>query len=83
VGSMTGGVVRIALVAEQSGHRGIGPKDHRPARSAVATSGPPLGATFGPHKRSNPRTSVSGAEADSDPVNEHDRLPPGVRATRL
>ena len=73
VGAVTRGVMRISLVAEQCGHRGISPEVYRPAWTSVSPDRLALGLPFGPHKRDNPRTAVAGAEVDTDPVDEHDR----------
>lgn len=40
----------------------------------VASNGATLGPTFGPYKRNNPRTTVSGAEVDSNSVYKHGPL---------
>jgi hypothetical protein len=74
VGAASRLIVGIAVIAEERGHGGIGAKDDIPSRSAVPAYGSSFGLSFGAHKRNNPRTTVSGAEVDSDSVDKHDRL---------
>jgi hypothetical protein len=73
VGAIARRVVGLALESKKRGHRRVRAQYHGSAWSPVASGWTALGPTFRPHKRSNPRTTVSGAEADSGPVNEHDR----------
>jgi hypothetical protein len=74
VGAAASLIMGIAVIAQERGHREIGAKDDIPSGSAVSPDGPPFGLSFGAHKRNNPRTTVSGAEVDSDSVDKHDRL---------
>jgi hypothetical protein len=74
VGAASRLIVGIAVIAQERGHGGIGAKDDIPSRSAVPAYGSSFGLSFGAHKRNNPRTTVSGAEVDSDSVDKHDRL---------
>jgi hypothetical protein len=73
VSAVTGRVVRIPLIPEKSGYRGIRSENDRSTVTAVAAVWLAFGFASHPHKRNNPRTTVAGAEVDSDSVDKHDR----------
>jgi hypothetical protein len=73
VSAMSGSMMWLTLVAQQGGYGRIGAEYDRTARTTVASGGLAFGSALGPFKRSNPRTAVTGAEVDSNPVYEHDR----------
>jgi hypothetical protein len=73
VAAVTCRVMWISLVAKERRHRRVGTDDHRATRATVATRGTALGLALHSLKRSNPRTAIPGAEADTDPVYKHDR----------
>jgi hypothetical protein len=71
--AVAGGVVRIALVSEKRCYRMASFENDRASGAATAAFGLSLESAFCPQKRGNPRTTVSGAEADTNTVDEHDR----------
>jgi hypothetical protein len=74
VGTASGPIMGVAVVAQEGRYRGIGAEDDAPSGAAISANRSSLGLAFGAHKRNNPRTAVSGAEVDSNSVDKHDRL---------
>jgi hypothetical protein len=71
MGPLLGRVMRIALVSEEGGHRGIDPEDDIPAFAPIAPVWLALGLAFPSNEGSDPGPSVTGPQGDPDPVDEH------------
>jgi hypothetical protein len=64
-------VVGVSPVAEQSGNRRVCSKNDGTPDSTVSANRLAFWPSFCPHKRDNPRTAVTGAKADTNPVYKH------------
>lgn len=64
-------MVRIAFVTEKGRNRGVCSKVDRATDTTAAADGPALWFAFFPYKRDNPRSTVTGAEVDTNPVDKH------------
>ena len=69
--SLAGGVVGVSSVAKKSGYRRVRSQNDRASRAAASSDGFAFWLPFCPNKRDNPRSTVTGAEVDTDPVYKH------------